>query len=170
MKKIFLLIALLNAFSASAIDKTADGTYLITSAQDLCDFSSLVNSGKRDLNAMLTADISMKGYDFTPIGTSSMGYSGTFDGQGFTIDSLTISLTSADGVGIFGYIDSAHILNLTAGPSNAWCRREQYWHPFCVTTTTTGTCADAAAFVATSKSDVHAPRCAPVSSAATTTS
>ncbi len=118
MRHTLLTLILLNAISASAIDKTADGTYLITSAQDLCDFSSLVNSGKRDLNAMLTADISMKGYDFTPIGTSSMGYSGTFDGQGFTIDSLTISLTSADGVGIFGYIDSAHIMNLTAGPAN----------------------------------------------------
>lgn len=118
MKKIILLLALLNTLSAASINKNSDGTYLIASAQDLCDFSSLVNSGKRDLNALLAADINMEGYDFTPIGTSSAAYIGTFDGQGFTIDSLTISLTSADGVGIFGYIDGAHILNLTTGSAN----------------------------------------------------
>ena len=117
MKKIFLLSTLLFAISASAINTNTDGTYLISSAEDLCEFSSLVNGGKRDLNAMLTNDISMKGYDYTPIGTNSMSYCGTFDGQGFTIDSLTISLSS-NGVGIFGYIDSAHILNLTAGMAN----------------------------------------------------
>ena len=118
MKKILLLLPMLTALSASAITTDADGTYLIASAQDLCDFSALVNGGKRDLNALLTTDISMKGYDYTPIGTSSAAYSGTFDGQGFTIDSLTISLSSTDGVGIFGYIDGATIVNLTAGPAN----------------------------------------------------
>lgn len=118
MKKVISLALLLTSLSASAINTTSDGTYLIASAQDLCDFSLLVNGGKRDLNALLTANINMKGYDFTPIGTSSMGYCGTFDGQGFAIDSLSLSLSSADGVGIFGYIDSAHILNLTAGSGN----------------------------------------------------
>ena len=119
MKKItFLTCLLLTAVSAGAIDKNAEGTYLITSAQDLCDFSELVNSGKRDMNALLTSDISMKGYDFTPIGTSSTGYCGTFDGGGFCIDSLTVSLSSTEGVGIFGYIDGAYILNLTSGPAN----------------------------------------------------
>ena len=118
MKKIILLITLLTSISASAINTDTDGTYLISSAEDLCEFSALVNGGKRDLNAMLTNDISMKGSSFTPIGTSSESYCGTFDGQGFTIDSLTISLTSTDGVGIFGYIDSAHILNLTTGSAN----------------------------------------------------
>ena len=118
MKKIILLITLLTSISASAINTDTDGTYLISSAEDLCEFSALVNGGKRDLNAMLTNDISMKGSSFTPIGTSSASYCGTFDGQGFTIDSLAISLTSTDGVGIFGYIDSAHILNLTTGSAN----------------------------------------------------
>lgn len=118
MKKTILIIPLLAAFTANAINTNSEGCYLISSAEDLCDFSALVNAGNRNLNALLTNDISMKDCDFTPIGTSSMGYCGTFDGQGFTIDSLTVSLASADGVGIFGYIDSAHILNLTAGPAN----------------------------------------------------
>ena len=103
MKKVISLALLLTSLSASAINTTSDGTYLIASAQDLCDFSLLVNGGKRDLNALLTANINMKGYDFTPIGTNSMGYCGTFDGQGFAIDSLSLSLSSADGVGIFQY-------------------------------------------------------------------
>ena len=118
MKKILSIALLLTSLSASAINTNTDGTYLIASAEELCEFSDLVNGGKRDLNAMLTTDISMKGYDFTPIGTSSGSYCGTFDGQGFTIDSLTISLTSTDGVGIFGYIDGATIVNLTAGSAN----------------------------------------------------
>lgn len=118
MKKIISIALLLTSLSASAINTNTDGTYLIASAEELCEFSALVNGGKRDLNAMLTTDICMKGYDFTPIGTSSASYCGTFDGQGFTIDSLTISLTSTDGVGIFGYIDGATIVNLTAGSAN----------------------------------------------------
>lgn len=117
MKKMLLLFTLLFAISASAINTNADGTYLISSAEDLCEFSSLVNGGRRNINALLTNNISMKGYDYTPIGTNTMSYCGTFDGQGFTIDSLTLSLSS-NGVGIFGYIDSAHILNLTAGTAN----------------------------------------------------
>ena len=112
-------LLLLTTLGASAIDKNADGTCLIRSAQDLCDFSELVNGGRRDLNALMMNDISMKGYDFTPIGTSAAGYCGTFDGGGFTIDSLTLSLTSDDGVGIFGYIDDATITGLTAGASNS---------------------------------------------------
>ena len=93
MKKI-LLIPFLTIFTASAIETNVEGTYLISSAEDLCEFSALVNGGKRDLNALLTNDISMARHEFTPIGTSSLGYCGIFDGQGFTIDSLTISLTS----------------------------------------------------------------------------
>lgn len=112
------VLFLLGILSTNAITTAPDGTYLITSAQDLCDFSALVNAGNRNAKALLTTDIDMTNYEFEPIGTSSASYNGTFDGQGHTIDNLTITQTSADGVGIFGYIDSATILNLTAGPGN----------------------------------------------------
>ena len=59
------------------------------------------------------------------------------------------------------YQSRAFRQSFTAGPLTALCRRAQNVHPFCVTTTTTGTCADAAAFVAAAKSAVHAPRRAP---------
>ena len=121
MKRIISLALLLTSLSASAITTDADGTYLISSAEDLCQFSVLVGSaGFRSANAMLTTDIDMTGQDliFSPIGTSTTSYCGTFDGQGYTIDNLTLSLATTNGVGIFGYIDGATIINLTAGPSN----------------------------------------------------
>lgn len=119
MKKIIILPALLlSILSANAINTNTDGTYLIASAEDLCEFATLVNAGNRNANALLTADIDMTGADFTPIGTSSASYCGTFDGGGFAIDNLTLTLTSTDGVGIFAYIDNATIQNLTAGSGN----------------------------------------------------
>ncbi len=118
MKRHLIAAFLLTVFTANAIEKDSDGTYIIQSAQDLCDFSDLVNAGNRTANALLTTDISMNGYSFVPIGTSAASYCGTFDGQGFCIDSLTVEFASTDGVGIFGYIDGATILGLTAGPAN----------------------------------------------------
>lgn len=109
---------LLVMVSAHAINTNPDGTYLIASAQDFCEFATLVNAGNRNANALMTSDIDMTGQDFAPIGTSEANYSGTFDGGGHTIDNLTLSLSSTDGVGIFGYIDGAHIKNLTAGTGN----------------------------------------------------
>ena len=41
MKKIIILSAmLLNILSASAINTNTDGTYLIASAEDLCEFAN----------------------------------------------------------------------------------------------------------------------------------
>ena len=74
MKRIISLVLLLTSLSASAITTDADGTYLISSAEDLCQFSVLVGSaGFRSANAMLTTDIDMTGQDliFSPIGTST---------------------------------------------------------------------------------------------------
>ena len=120
MRYKLLTLLLLNVFGMSAIETNADGTWLIASAQDLCDFSGLVGTaGFRTANALLTSDIDMAGYDFAPIGTSTASYQGTFDGQGYTIDNLTLSLSSTDGVGIFGYIDGATIRDLTAGSGNS---------------------------------------------------
>lgn len=97
----------------------ADTTYRISSAQELVDFSTLVNSGQTSACAELTADIDMTGIAFTPIGnTEANRYQGTFDGNGYCIDNLTVSASGQSGVGIFGYVENATIQYLIAGPGN----------------------------------------------------
>lgn len=44
---------------------------------------------------------------FVPVGTSAMAFSGSFDGQGHTIDGLAINRAAQDYVGLFGYADGA---------------------------------------------------------------
>lgn len=73
MKKLITL-ALLALFgsaawnSASAVlTQDGEGTYLITSPQDLVDFATLVNGGTLDANAKLQNDIDMTGVAFTPL-------------------------------------------------------------------------------------------------------
>ena len=80
---LFACVALLSASRAVAGGLESDelGAYLISSPQDLLDFSDLVNNGASGANAVLTADLDMTGYDFTPIGNAEgTSYSGTFDG------------------------------------------------------------------------------------------
>ena len=78
------------AQSAWALSSSG-GYYLIGTAQDLKDFASLVNAGNTTINGKLTAPIDLAGSEsnqWTPIGTYSYPYNGTFDGQGFTISNL----------------------------------------------------------------------------------
>ena len=67
-----------------------DGVYQIGTADDLKAFAELVNGGKADARAILTADID-KGMDGTMIGRDGLDYQGVFDGNGHTI---TINLFS----------------------------------------------------------------------------
>ena len=52
------------------------------------------------------------GSGFEPIGDSSNYFTGTFDGQGYTIDGLYIYRPSDSGVGLFGYTDGSTISNV----------------------------------------------------------
>ena len=89
--------------------------HLIGSAQELKDFATLVNNGTTTANAKLTADIDLAGNDanqWTPIGTAANKYSGTFDGQGFTIKNLYYK-QQVEGVGLFGFANTdAYIKNV----------------------------------------------------------
>ena len=118
---LFACVALLSASRAVAGGLESDelGAYLISSPQDLLDFSDLVNNGASGANAVLTADLDMTGYDFTPIGNAEgTSYSGTFDGAGHVIDNLNITRTGQNGVGLFGYANSATIKQLICGKGN----------------------------------------------------
>lgn len=100
---LFLLSFLcgVNAYAISDID----GVYQIGTAEELVEFSALVNSGNCKVSAVLTADIDMAecSSSFSPIGTEANPFNGSFDGQGHKISNLTID-TGADCAGLFGYV------------------------------------------------------------------
>ena len=85
---------------------TAGNPYKIATAEELWDFAELVNGGKTDASAILTADIDLNNQLWDPIGSDSRRYSGTFNGDGHTISGLYIKNTSSDTdyQGLFGYV------------------------------------------------------------------
>ena len=83
------------------------GNYTVTSAEGLKNIAKLVNEQwNLGINITLTADIDLKGIDWTPIGKDdNKAYTGTFDGNGKTITGLTVT-GSDQYAGLFGYIGS----------------------------------------------------------------
>ena len=79
----------------SSLDQDNEGYYLIGSVQDWKDFAAIVNSGTNPAaNAKMTADIDL-GDDQTMVGTSSVPYQGSFDGQGHT---LTVAYDTSESI------------------------------------------------------------------------
>lgn len=140
MRKTFTHLCLLTALwlsgmSASAID-VVDGVYRIGTAEDLAEFSALIENGSDQVNAILTADIT---YDGAPVG-GKKAFHGVFDGQGHkitlnqtrtsqggglfwsaevpcTVKNLTVDgviNTSADKSGAFGFYGSGAFINCVA--------------------------------------------------------
>ncbi len=87
------------------------GYYEIYTADQLKWFSSKVNGGSTTIKGKLMNDLNMsKAGTLTPIGSDSNPFAGEFDGQEFTIDSLTIA--SQKYAGLFGYVKDGAIKNL----------------------------------------------------------
>ena len=88
--------------------------YQIGTGAELAWFANdvTVNANYTD-KAVLTADISLGDYDWTPIGGSTMSksFQGTFDGQGHTVSGLYIN-SDATYQGFFGYTKGATVQNL----------------------------------------------------------
>ena len=91
-----------------------NGIYQISSARELKAFASIVNGlSKYEQNtaakAVLTHDIDMAEItDWIPIGTSAIPYSGTFNGQGHSIQNILID-THKSYSGLFGNTSGASI-------------------------------------------------------------
>ena len=86
-----------------------NGTYKVHSAEGLKAFADEVNGGKTGLNCTLTSNIALTG-EWTPIGSSSTPYTGTFDGGGHAISGLQVS--GGDYVGLFGYVNGGTVQNV----------------------------------------------------------
>ena len=93
----------------------ADGNYYeIHNQGQLRWFANQVNNQNRpSINARLMKDITMDSTEWTPIGTDTIAFTGTFDGQGYTISKLTCTDTNKYHVGLVGYAIDATIQNVT---------------------------------------------------------
>ncbi len=103
---------------ANELNQNSDGFYLISTADELRLFASMVNGGQTRINGRLTADIELNnttGWEnwgsnapansWTPIGDY---FTGTFDGQGHTISGLYYVNNSdypSYYVGLFGSLE-----------------------------------------------------------------
>lgn len=110
---------------------TGSGTetdpYQINTAEGLKWFRDKVNNATKTADtqicAELTEDIDLSSEEWSPIGIGegvywgSRSYSGTFDGKGHTIKNLSIDNSSAQYVGLFGYVLGGTIRNLTVSGS-----------------------------------------------------
>lgn len=99
---------------------TSSSPYTISTAADMTEFANIVNgSNGKTRNvaacAKLTANIALSG-TWTPMGTSSNPYTGTFDGNGKSITGLSIAATSAN-AGLFGCTNGATVKSLTLAGS-----------------------------------------------------
>ncbi len=87
-----------------------EGYYKIVSAKGLAYFADLVNAGNTDIKGRVYNDIDYTAYPKGFIGTESKKFSGTFDGQMYTITTGIKNVTKA--TGLFGSVINATIQNL----------------------------------------------------------
>lgn len=110
------------AYEFDGGDGSQNDPYLISTAEQLHAFRDLVNGGKYSICAKLTDNIDLGSVDWTPIGLSSRGYTGTFDGSGYAIRNLFVSQVSSGtstggwtvwGTGLFGIVgNGGYVKNL----------------------------------------------------------
>ena len=95
-----------------------DGVYQISTPEELQTFSFIVNgvagfTQNQAAKAVLLGNIDMTGMpSWLPIGTSSKPFTGTFDGQGYSIENIAIK-TSKSCSGFVGYATGATIKNFS---------------------------------------------------------
>lgn len=89
-------------------DGTEQSPYQITNAEELAWFRDTVNSGQANIHARLLHDIDLNKVIWEPIGTQEHPYTGTFDGNAYTIRNFWLGdYTKPDPIsekGLFGRI------------------------------------------------------------------
>lgn len=94
----------------SMLNRSSGTLYAYMAINNLADLQQ-INRNLRG-NYALAADIDVRGALFAPIGSPSNPYTGSFDGQGYTIRNLNISYPNLIAVGFFGAATSSSIANL----------------------------------------------------------
>ena len=100
-------------------------TYSVKSAEGLAQVAAELNAGdEADAHIVLAGDVDLNDLqsraiasNWTPIGSADVPFTGSFDGNGYTIKNLTLVETEAkEGkayIGFFGYANNATIKNVT---------------------------------------------------------
>ena len=128
-----IMLIMLLALSSSLFAGTYSGgsgtsgePYQIATTADLIELSN--TSGDWDKHFIQTADIAFDADEtqvdwnnngsagpaegFSPIGNLSIKFTGSYDGQGHTLDYLYINRPSTYRIGLFGYVNGAVITNM----------------------------------------------------------
>ena len=94
---------------ATGLVEVSDGNYYIYDAQGLKEWAALDDAVVLSSNVTLKACITWDASDtWTPVGSSSGRYVGTFDGGGHTIYRLSIESSDTDAyVGFLGILEAA---------------------------------------------------------------
>jgi hypothetical protein len=126
MKKSIILIVCLVIISSSSLfaspfnggDGSSSNPYQIYSETQLLALVNANNATTWTQHYILTNDITCSGSYTNTIGNSSFNFTGSFNGQGYTISNLTMNLNN-EYVGLFGYVSSsATITNLILADVN----------------------------------------------------
>lgn len=99
--------------SATIGSGTAADPYQISTAEDLALMAQNVNAGDADYVSayyILTNNIDLSGSEWTPIGTETNPFKGTFDGKNHTVSGIKTGYGNDHG--FFGYADGAVIKNV----------------------------------------------------------
>ncbi len=106
----------------AAVTAPDENTLEIYTASDLKWFRDKINNGTiktANKTFLLTEDIDLAGENWMPIGTNSIMFQGTFDGNGKTISNLKSTKYckinnegAAYGTGLFGYVKNGTVKNL----------------------------------------------------------
>ena len=96
--------------------------YIIDNVKRLQDFAAAVNAGENYAGKYiaLAANLDLSDIAWTPIGTADHGkyngFSGTFDGRGYTVSNVICGTGSAsanyEAIGLFGVVDGGTVKNL----------------------------------------------------------
>ena len=99
------------AFSGG--DGSPGNPYRVSTTEQLQAISEYLSSNFIQINNINASSTSgwNSGQGFSPIGSSSMPFTGTFNGSGFEISGLTINRDGDDHVGLFGFTGNAQINN-----------------------------------------------------------
>ncbi len=96
-------------------------TVEISTAPQLAAVAWAVNNGvpgAATAGYKLTKDLNLGNFDWTPIGTESNPFMGTFDGQNHTLYNLRVSkIDGVTGYGLFGWAEDAALKNFTLARS-----------------------------------------------------
>ena len=96
------------------IDEATKSAY-IHNQVEMIQFANYVNDGNTmsGYTVYLANDIDLMNINWTPIGSSTTPFSGTFDGQGYSISNLVVNGGSNSNIGLFGMTTNGEIKNFT---------------------------------------------------------